>query len=123
MLKMEKQHLTFQILKQKTTVDAVYSGDEKYLPTDSLDTFKVSKLKPDISINALDIAVGDNGVIEVTVSKDVTGTITIEIEGKRFPQTIRNGKVVFIVPGLKVGVHDIKVYYLGDDKYLEGNTT
>ncbi|MDO5860877.1 Ig-like domain repeat protein, partial [Methanobrevibacter sp.] len=106
----------------KYAVDAVYSGDEKYLPTDGRDTFKVSKLKPDITINAPDITVGDNGVIKVTVPKDATGTITIEIEGKRYTQTIRNGEAGFIVPGLKVGVHDIKVYYSGDDKYLAGNT-
>ena len=35
---------------------------------------------------------------------------------------VKNGRAVFRVPGLKVGVHGIKVWYSGDDKYLPGET-
>ena len=48
---------------------------------------------------------------------------TIEIEGKNYTAEIDGGKAVFVVPGLKVGIHDIKAYYSGDDKYLPANAT
>jgi hypothetical protein len=58
----------------------------------------------------------------VTLPEDATGTVTIEVEGKRYTAPVKNGRAVFRVPGLKVGVHGIKVWYSGDDKYLPGET-
>jgi hypothetical protein len=106
----------------KYTVDAKYSGDDKYLPTSGSDRFKVSKIKPDIDVDAPDITIGEDGKITVTLPDDATGTVTIEVEGKQYTAQVKNGKAVFKVPGLKVGVHDIKVSYSGDDKYLPCET-
>jgi uncharacterized repeat protein (TIGR01451 family) len=107
----------------KYTVEASYSGDDKYLPVVGSDTFKVSKVKPDIDVDAPGITVGDNGDITVILPDDATGTVTIEVAGKRYTAPVKNGIARFIVPGLKVGVHDIKVWYSGDDKYLPAETT
>ena len=100
-----------------------YGGRMYYLPSKNSTTFNVMKLKPPVDVFAPEITVGEDGIITVKVPKDATGTITIEIEGKRYTAEIEEGKAVFIVPGLKVGVHLIKVYYSGDDKYLSTNTT
>ena len=100
-----------------------YNGTILYRPSENSTTFNVLKLKPTIDVFAPEITVGDDGVITVIVPKDATGTITIEIEGRRYYAPIENGKAVFIVPGLKVGKHLIKVYYSGDGKYLSANTT
>ena len=107
----------------KKLVTVEYNGTILYRPSENSTTFNVLKLKPTIDVFAPEITVGDDGVITVIVPKDATGTITIEIEGKRYSAPIENGKAVFIVPGLKVGKHLIKVYYSGDGKYLSANTT
>ena len=107
----------------KYTVDAIYSGDEKYLPTSGIKAFKVSKVKPDITIDAPDITVGKDGKVTVTVPDDATGIITIEIDGKRYSAPVKDGKAIFIIPNLKVGKHDIKAFYSGDDKYISTNAT
>ena len=107
----------------KKSVTVWYGGKGYYLPSENSTTFKVLKLNPPVDIVAPDITVGEDGVITVHVPKDATGTITIEIEGKKYTAEIKNGKAVFVVPGLKVGVHDIKAYYSGDDKYLPSNST
>ena len=99
------------------TVQARYNGDDKYLPANCTAKFTVSKVKPDISTSAPTIKVGQDGKITVTVPKDATGKITIEIDGKNYTALIKDGKAVFVVSGLKVGKHPIKVYYTGDDKY------
>ena len=98
-------------------VEAYYSGDDKYLPSNATGDFKVSKLTPTVNTEAPDIKVGEDGVITVTVPGDATGTITIVVEGKEYTATIENGKAIFVVPGLSEGTHEIKVYYSGDDKY------
>ncbi|WP_407379214.1 Ig-like domain repeat protein [Methanobrevibacter sp.] len=98
-------------------VEAYYSGDDKYLPSNATGEFKVSKFTPTINTEAPDIKVGEDGVITVTVPSDATGTITIVVEGKEYTATIDNGKAIFVVPGLSEGTHEIKVYYSGDDKY------
>lgn len=104
-------------------VTVVYNGNVVYRPSENSTTFKVLKLVPPIDVTAPDITVGDDGIITVKVPKDATGTITIEIEGKRYTQPIVDGVAVFIIPGLKVGIHDIKAFYSGDDVYLPANTT
>ena len=104
-------------------VHVYYNGTEKYLPSENSTSFNVLKLTPPVNIDAPEIYIGEDGVITVTVPNDATGTITIEIEGERYAAEIKDGKAIFIVPGLQLGVHDIKVHYSGDDKYLPANAT
>ena len=104
-------------------VTVEYNGTILYRPSENSTTFDVLKLKPPVDIEAPEITVGEDGEIIVYVPDDATGTITIEIEGKRYTADIEDGMAIFIVPGLKVGVHDIVAYYSGDDKYLPASTT
>ncbi|WP_298521338.1 Ig-like domain repeat protein [uncultured Methanobrevibacter sp.] len=100
-----------------------YNGNMYYLPSENATSFNVLKMTPPIDVDAFDVTYGKDGVIIVTVPDDATGYITIEIEGKRFTSKIKDGQAVFVIPGLKEGKHNIKVFYSGDDKYLPTNTT
>ncbi|WP_458453061.1 Ig-like domain-containing protein [Methanobrevibacter sp.] len=123
---LENGKATFTIPGLKTgkyTVDASYSGDDKYLSTTGKDTFNVLKHKPDINVDSPDITVGEDGVVTVTLPDDATGSLTIEIDGKTYTANVKNGKAVFRIPGLNVGSYGIKVSYSGDDKYLPTKTT
>lgn len=104
-------------------VTVEYEGNIVYRPSENSTTFNVLKLRPPVDVFPPDITVGEDGVITVTVPEDATGEITIEVEGKRYTAPIVDGKAIFRIPSLKVGVHDIKVFYSGDDKYLPANTT
>ncbi|WP_298499694.1 Ig-like domain repeat protein [uncultured Methanobrevibacter sp.] len=104
-------------------VHVYYNGTDLYLPSDNATTFDVLKVMPPVSVDAPEITVGEDGIITVTVPQDATGTITIEIEGKRYTADIENGKAVFIIRNLTEGIHAIKAYYSGDDKYLPANAT
>ena len=99
------------------TVKAKYSGDDKYLPSESTGKFTVSKVKPDVNVIAPTIKEGQDGKVTVTVPKDATGNVTVEIDGKKYTAPVKDGKAVFTIPGLKAGKHHIKVHYSGDDKY------
>ena len=99
-----------------------YNGDILYRVSENTTTFKVLKYKPPIKVISPDIKVGEDGKITVTVPEDATGTITIKVNGKTYTKPVRNGKAVFTVPGLEEGIHSIRAYYSGDDRYLSADT-
>ena len=100
-----------------------YSGDDHYSPIEDSVKFKVNKILPTLNIDSKDIAVGKDGKIVITLPTDATGTVTIEVDGKTYTAQVENGKAILIIPGLSEGVHNIKVSYSGDDKYLPINAT
>lgn len=61
-------------------------------------------------------------MITVTVPKDATGNVTIEIDGKIYTANVQNGVATFNVKGLEAGGKTVVARYLGDD-YLENYTT
>ena len=106
------------------TVIAIYSGNDKYAANNTNGKFNVKKLPSTVNATGEDIYVGEDEIIEVDVPKDATGTVTIEIDGKKYSTTdIVDGKAKITIPELPAGDYTAKVYYSGDDKYLpsEGN--
>ena len=103
------------------TVNVTYSGDDNYLPSQNTTSFEVKKVDPTINVDAPTITVGEDGIITVTLPEDATGTVTIEIDGINYTAPVKDGKAVFNVSNLTVGIHDIKAYYSGDDKYYPAN--
>ena len=106
----------------KYNITAVYDGDDTYMPANGTDKFTVSKVKPDVNVDAPDVKIDENGHVVVTLPSDATGTVTIVIDGKKYTAPVKNGVAVFDIPGLSGGKHDIKVYYSGDDKYSSTET-
>ena len=100
-----------------------YEGDDKYLPSDSVTvSFSVTKANAPMSAYGNSIEVGEDGIITVNLPEDATGTVTLKIDGKTYVLEVKDGKAVFVIPGLAPGDHKIVAIYSGDDKY-EGNVT
>ena len=105
----------------KATV--TYEGDDKYLPSSSITTtFSITKAKAPISASGSTIEIGDDATITVYLPEDATGTVTLKIDGKTYVEDVKDGKSVFVIPGLVPGDHRVVAIYSGDDKY-EGNMT
>ena len=106
----------------KYTIKAIYNGDSKYLTNETSDMFKVSKINPQMQFYSFN---DKTGRIIINLSKDATGKLIIEIEGKKYVAVIKNGKAVFYISNLNEGEHRYKITYAGDDKYysseIEGN--
>ena len=62
-------------------------------------------------------------MITVTVPRDATGRVLVDIEGIGYYGTIVNGKANVVIPELYAGKYTAKVTYEGDDKYLPSTTT
>ena len=58
----------------------------------------------------------------VRVPKDAIGTITITVDGKKYTEKVKDGKAVFVIPGLIKGDWEVDASYSGDKKY-EANDT
>ena len=104
-------------------IEVTYSGDGEYLPKTINSTVEIPKRNTPISVEANDIYVGDVEVITVTLPDDATGNVTIEIDGKKYSSTIKDGKATFEVKGLLSGEKTVAVKYPGDGKYGENATT
>ena len=106
----------------KYTIKAIYNGDSKYLTNETSGMFKVSKINPQMQFYSFN---DKTGRITINLSKDATGKVIIEIEGKKYVAVIKNGKAVFYISNLNEGEHRYKITYAGDDKYysseIEGN--
>ena len=101
----------------KYDILAAYGGDDTYLPSNGTTSFKVSKVKPSVDIYSPQVKITEDGKVTVSLPNDATGTVTIEVGGKKYTASVKNGVAVFNIPGLDLGKHKIKVYYSGDDKY------
>ena len=106
------------------TAQVVYTGDEKYAPSNTTAGITVDKVS-DVPIDAEAEAVGlgENATIDVTLPEDAKGTVTVKIEGKSYTSDVENGTASITVSGLTVGNHTAQVSYSGDDKYESANTT
>ena len=66
---------------------------------------------------------GEKVGITVNVPEGVTGNITIEIDGKEYTATVKNGVAKFELPGLSEGGKTLIVKYGSDEYYVANITT
>ena len=64
-----------------------------------------------------------NSTVTVTVDKDATGNVLVDVGGQGYYAAIKNGKAVINVIGLDEGKYDALVTYLGDDVFASANAT
>ena len=53
------------------------------------------------------------------MSDNVTGNLTITVDGRNYTSPVKDGKAIFDISGLKAGRYDLTAHYSGDDKYEE----
>ena len=97
------------------TVSIVYDGPEVHINTGILN---VSKANPDLTVDAVDITVGNLEIITVTGPKDATGLITLTLNGIDYILPIYNGEAKFYFQDLAYGTYDVSASYSGDNHYV-----
>ena len=110
------------------TVKVEYSGDDNYNANQSTANFMVSKISDyNMDISVPEIKEGVNSTIGVDLPKDATGTVTVEIDSKKYTANVIDGTANVIVSGLSAGDYNITTVYSGDAKYdsmtKKGNIT
>ena len=79
--------------------------------------FNVTKATPNMNVSVDDINVGEDAVINVDLPSEITGNVTITVDGNDYTVAIKDGKVVQTVSGLKAGSYVVTVRYDGDNNY------
>ncbi len=110
------------------TVKVEYSGDDNYNANQSTANFMVSKISDyNMDISVPEIKEGVNSTIGVDLPKDATGTVTVEIDSKKYTANVINGTANVFVSGLSAGDYNVTTTYSGDAKYdsmtKKGNIT
>ena len=102
------------------TVIAVYSGNNKYNPSNATAAFVVGKPAKENATMDIDVAPvteGQNVTVNVELPEDATGTVTATVGSKEYTVSVKNGKATITISELAAGNYTIPVTYSGDDKY------
>ena len=105
-----------------------YIGDNNYNSAQNTTKFTVLKISDyNMGVTVPEFKEGVNSSVGVDLPKDAEGTVTVEIEGKKYTANIINGTAKVNIPGLGVGDYNITTTYSGDAKYVsmtkKGNIT
>ena len=105
-----------------------YIGDNNYNSAQNTTKFTVLKISDyNMNVTVPEFKEGVNSTVGVDLPKDAEGTVTVEIEGKKYTANIINGTAKVNIPGLGVGDYNITTTYSGDAKYVsmtkKGNIT
>ena len=105
-----------------------YIGDNNYNSAQNITKFTVLKISDyNMDVTVPEFKEGVNSTVGVDLPKDAEGTVTVEIEGKKYTANIINGTAKVNISGLGVGDYNITTTYSGDAKYVsmtkKGNIT
>ena len=105
-----------------------YIGDNNYNSAQNTTKFTVLKISDyNMDVTVPEFKEGVNSTVGMDLPKDAEGTVTVEIEGKKYTANIINGTAKVNIPGLDVGDYNITTTYSGDAKYVsmtkKGNIT
>ena len=105
------------------SADVTYVGDENYKNA----TASVSIVVPDEPVVEpkdpnLKASV-ENTTVSVSVDKDATGYVVVDVDGTSYYAEVKNGNAVIEIPALRPGSYNADVTYAGDENYKNASTT
>ena len=115
---------TFKNLKADNyAVNAVFSGDDKYLPQNATSNVQVSRYSSKTDLEISEIKVNEDVLISVSCLSDAQGNVTLYINNKAHTLALTNAKATYTIKNITRGDYIIKAVYNGDDKYLESQSS
>ena len=115
---------TFKNLKADNyVVNAVFSGDDKYLPQNATSNVQVSRYPSKTDLEISEIKVNEDVLISVSCLSDAQGNVTLYINNKAHTLALTNAKTTYTIKNITRGDYIIKAVYNGDDKYLESQSS
>ncbi len=94
-----------------------YSGDGKYKTRSATVTFNVNKNNVRMKATARTVKIGNDVRVNVALSSDASGNVSININGTDYVGVVEGGNAVIVLPNLPVNQYALDVAYSGDEKY------
>ena len=119
-----KANLTLDKLSNAThSVVVIYEGDRNFNGNWTSDTFNVTKVEPEISVDVANKKVGETERIVVHLPDNATGYVVIDVDGTEYHVDIVAGQEISIeIDNLENKTYDVNVYYSGDG-YWQSTTS
>ena len=105
------------------TATVTYTGDDNYKANTSSVAVSIPEedepipepVTPEMTVKVT------NTTIEVTLPKDATGNVLVDVNGQGYYAPVKDGKATVNVIGLDEGTYPATVTYAGDDKYTNAS--
>ncbi|WP_458406148.1 Ig-like domain repeat protein, partial [Methanobrevibacter sp.] len=101
--------------------------DLYYTESNAFAMINVGKVESPIQIEIEDIFYRQNASATIKLNRDVTGNVTVQIDGENYTTVDLTGKYGLItledISGLEAGVHNITAIYSGDVQYDASSKT
>ena len=98
------------------TIKVIYSGDDYFAGSENYSTLKVNKIDTTISVSPTKVIAG-NTVLSITLNNKATGTIVVNVNNKKYNETLSSGKSTVYIYDLPAGEHNCTVIYEGDQNF------
>ncbi len=100
-------------------VKIIYSGDNRYVNKTINRIVTAEKLEINLNNYLIFTPPSGNGVASYTFNlpTDAMGNITLNINGKNYTQSLKNGNAIINIDDLAPGKYNAIIYYSGDDKF------
>ena len=105
------------------TIKAEAKETNNYLANSTTKTFKINKYNANLVVTTSDITLGETAIVNIAINENVTGRVVYSFNGVNSTVSIVNGKGNIILANLESGEYNIKVAFLGDNKYSASETT
>ncbi|MBR6993776.1 MAG: Ig-like domain repeat protein, partial [Methanobrevibacter sp.] len=103
-------------------VEVTFNGNENYTEVTVTKDFNVYQVNTTLDVDVHDIVVWDKESINVTLAKNATGNVIININGVNHTVPIANGTAQLNLTNLTVGHKVVWVFYDGDRNYTANRT-
>ena len=105
------------------TITAIYNGNWQYNPSNATATFVIRKGKNvTMDVDVSPVIEGEPVIFNITITKNATGGVTVDIDGKTVTELVVNGTVIIPFPNLTKGDYIAQIKYSGDTYYNPAST-
>ena len=106
------------------TATVIYTGDDNFTEDETTVEISVPE-EPVVEPKDPELkATAENTTVTVTVNKDATGGVIVDVDGTSYYAEIKDGQAIIDVKGLEAGEdYTATVIYTGDDNFTEDETT
>ena len=99
-------------------ISAIYNGDDKYLKSSDTKFIEVDNLNATLTVNIDDVVYGHDVIVQVVLSDDATGNITVSVDGISNTAIVKDGSATVKISNLEAGLKEARIFYTGDDTYF-----
>ncbi len=115
-----KNHVLSNLNAGNHTIRVIYNEDDYYYSSENVTTLTVNKINTTISVSSIKLMAG-NTVLSITLNNKATGNITVNVNNKKYNETLSSGKSTVYIYDLPAGNYEYTIHYKGDQNFNQAS--